>query len=250
MTNTEFYTSMKAETKDFKEILTNLYQGVIDTNVMIGIGKEGKSEEEIVALKSTYEKLCHEEGKELKVAVGKYDRVEYLDAVVDYLVVGGYLAHLQGNSIERLTSESYLKGLVPMSLSGVTELFIECIESENWFAALINAQDIFMKLNIDHQLAVDTVLESNTSKFPTETQLVCGYNNLFGFTGNVNYTQWQCDYIESQGRYTGVHVKELIDPEGVPRYSFWCTRDKGKVKLKYVKPITFVEPSFADCWLN
>ncbi len=245
MTKIDFYKSLVKGELDYKGILTELYQGVIETNKAIGLEDVDKDK-----LIDTYRKLCKEEGSELKVAVEEMDRVEFLDAIVDYLVIGGYLAKLQGASIDSLAYTLKCNLKVDTHIQDDIDLFIECLEEENYYAALLNTQIIFFKLNIDHTQAVQTVLRSNLSKFPTEVELYAEYEVTYGNVGiPEDLLAWQCREIEKKGRYKGVYTDSFVDTNGETRYSFWCTHDGEEKKHKYVKPITFFEPDFKSCWI-
>lgn len=223
-------------------ILEKLIDGVCSTNKLIGIGLEDITEDQRRGLILTYEKLVKEEAKELKHAIETKDKVEFLDAVVDTLVVGCYYLLLKGENFDNLTYlesdqtlETYTKEFLIILEDDITELFYM-------------ASEIFFKLNIDHEKAVDIVLASNLSKFPSIFELADSYHNKWGFTQSVNIVQWQCEIIEAKGRYTGVHTQNVLDSSDTLRLVFWATHDNKEEKLKYVKPITFIEPDFASCF--
>lgn len=247
MNKDTFFNSM-VNTTDYKAILKGLFRGVINTNTMISQSKDDMSKETIEKMLTTYEKLCIEEGTELKVAVDDNNRDEYLDAVVDYLVVGSYLAYLRGYTFNNILHNINIRN--NKTLGEMTAYFNRYLSEGNFFTCLQVAQDIFVKLNIDHQKAVDEVLNSNLSKFPTLEELKDAYVGAPENTLDTKLLAWQCADIEKVGRYTGVYAKELLDADNNVRYSFWCTKDRSIEKTKYVKPNSFIEPKFNECWVK
>ncbi|CAH9014599.1 putative NTP pyrophosphohydrolase-like domain [Vibrio phage 277E43-1] len=220
-------------------VLEKLINGVCTTNKLIGIGLDDISEEKRQELVATYEKLVLEEAKEFKHAVETKDKVELLDAVVDTLVVGSYYLLLNGENFDNLT---YLEQDQP--LEHYAEWFIKGFDNKNVEELFYLASEIFFKLQVNHEKAVDTVLESNLSKFPT----MCQLENIIGDRTPSSLIAYQCTLIESAGRYTGVHCKKVVDSEGGERLTFWATHDNGEEKLKYVKPETYTDPLFAECF--
>lgn len=246
MNKDAFFNSM-VNNVDHKAVLKGLFQGVIDTNTMISQAKNDMSKETLAKMLTTYEKLCIEEGTELKVAVEDNNRDEYLDAIVDYLVVGSYLAHLRGYTFNNILHN--VGTCNSKTLKEMTECFSNYLAEGNFFTCLQVAQDIFVQLNIDHQKAVDEVLNSNLSKFPTLEELEATYDTT-AIGNREEVITLQCEDIEKVGRYTGVYAKELLDADNNIRYSFWCTKDRSIEKTKYVKPNSFIEPKFNECWVN
>ena len=210
---------------------------------MIGMDISEMSPEDKLKLIYTYEQLLNEEAKELFTAIKDKDKVEFLDAVVDTMVVGSFYMLLIGEvSVDKLSKTD------PQPLNTLVEAFEEALRF-GWYESLYwISTDLFRALNVNHNLAVETVIESNLSKFPTIYELAGAYHDKFGFIESINVVEWQRDLIESQGRYTGVHCKRVIDNEGTERLTFWATHDNGEEKLKYVKPITYTIPNFAACF--
>ena len=229
-----------------ENILEKLMKGVCETNKLIGIGLEDISEEKRQELITTYEKLVYEEAKELQHAVDTKDRVEFLDAVVDTLVVGCYCLLLKGESFYNLT---YLEQ--DQTLEDYTKWFLKEINSNEIDTSelFFLASEIFFKLDVNHEAAVETVLKSNMSKFPTVKDLDQAIEdiNISCYT-TESLVKYQCELIENKGRYTGGHCKKVVDNIDEERLTFWATHDNGEEKLKYVKPITFGEPDFYSCW--
>lgn len=229
-----------------EKTLETLVKGVCETNKLIGIGLDDIPEEKRQELIATYEKLVYEEAKELQHAVDTKDRVEFLDAVVDTLVVGCYYLLLKGESFDNLT---YLEQ--DQSLEDYTKWFLKTVNAKvvDTPELFFLASEIFFKLDVKHESAFETVLQSNLSKFPTLRDLEDSYFYKIGeLPCEFDFIDWQCKRIESEGRYTGVHCKKVVDNIGEERLTFWATHDKGEEKLKYVKPITFGEPDFKSCW--
>ncbi|AUR84858.1 NTP pyrophosphohydrolase-like domain [Vibrio phage 1.063.O._10N.261.45.C7] len=232
---------------DSIKILDKMIKGVCSTNNLIGIGIDlvigtPKREE----LLKVYGKLVKEEASELRDAIDDKDRVEFLDAVVDTMIVGCYYCILEvGTDYGELRIHSE-----DNTLEEDVEAFVGGVYENDYESLYYLACDIFFKLNIDHEKAIDTVLASNLSKFPTLKELNTAIH-IYDQSGN-NFTgdevNYMVNYIESEGRYSGVHCKCVLDSGGVERKVFWATHDNGEEKLKYVKPLTFVEPDFESCF--
>ena len=241
MNKEQFLKSLQKKELNYTEIFDKLYQGVIDTNKMIGLCPKGLDSDELETLTRTYHKLRMEEGKEIFTAIENFDKVEYLDGLIDLLVVAGYEDYLHtgkkrvhyyinGGDLD------YVEGYLDNPTTAACELVLENVES------------ILIDLDINLEQAVDTVLQSNLSKFPTHEDLSEGYALSNTEVDLQCLIAWQCNHIEAAGRYTGVHCKKVVDSEGEERLTFWATHDKGEEKLKYVKPVTFSEPDFYSCW--
>lgn len=257
---TEFLNSLVKKEDEVKKALTKLYQGVRATNKFLGL-------ENSPELQSTYFMLRQEEVGELFTAIENEDKVEFLDAVVDGLVVVGY--------------EYFLKYMKPEKISGwkienkqdIDEVVYEISTSYKcelgYDDSLSYLEIIFSYLDIDHMKAVNEVLESNWSKFPTVSKLVDGMVNSNGYLAFHGMSQdygcsdffikEQIKIIETQGRYVDIYHELRYDESvGEERVIFWAKGEKQKddsIKEfkapKYVKPTaTFKEPDFASCWLN
>lgn len=251
---TEFLNSLVKKEDEVKKALTKLYQGVRATNKFLGL-------ENSPELQDTYYKLRIEEVGELFTAIENEDKVEFLDAVVDGLVVVGY--------------EYFLKYMKPEKISGwkienkqdIDEVVYEISTSYKcelgYDDSLSYLEIIFSYLDIDHMKAVNEVLESNWSKFPTVTDFCSSnwYKNLKAGRDDevILLIDYQTYLIEKQGRYVDVyHELRYDDSVGEDRIIFWAKGEKQKddsIKEfkapKYVKPTaTFKEPDFASCWLN
>tara|TARA_B100001105_G_scaffold193381_1_gene157431 strand:- start:230 stop:958 length:729 start_codon:yes stop_codon:yes gene_type:complete len=226
-------------------ILEKLIDGVCATNKLIGIGLDSITDDKRQELILTYEKLVYEEAKELQHAVDTKDKVEFLDAVVDTLVVGCYYLLLKGEQYSNLT---YLEQ--DQTLEDYTKWFLNEINSNEVDTSelFFLASEIFFKSDVKYESAVETVLQSNLSKFPTHEELNDQYDSANTWFDKQGLIDWQCKRIEDKGRYTGVHCKKVVDSEGEERLTFWATHDNGEEKLKYVKPITFTEPNFSACF--
>ncbi len=232
---------------DTTKVLDSLIKGVVATNTLIGIGIDVLDDVGREDLVKTYEKLLKEEAKELQAAVETQDKVELLDAVIDTLVVGCYYLILKKGSdygTLRIVGDEY------NTLENVVQYFLENLGEEDFEALYCNAADIFFKLDVDHQKAVDTVLASNLSKFPTLKELNTAIHSYdqSGRCFDKEEVAYSIVEIEIQGRYSGVYCECVIDSDGIERKVFWATHDNGEEKIKYVKPLTFNEPDFASCW--
>lgn len=248
----EFLNSLIKKEDVVKQALTKLYQGVRATNEFLGL----KNSQE---LQSTYYKLRIEEVSELFTAIDNVDKVEFLDAVVDGLVVVGYEYFLNYDLYPELTPVSHKVYRTKYILNKIFKYYeteIMCGLTLGWL------EELFNQLDIDHMKSVDEVLESNMSKFPTVTELWSSSDLTGGFSFG-EYTKgdlfnFECNKIENQGRYIDVYHEIRYD-ESIQddRVIFWAKGEKqpdGSIKEfkapKYVKPCTFKEPDFASCWNN
>lgn len=252
---TEFLNSLVKKEDEVKKALTKLYQGVRATNKFLGL-------ENSPELQSTYFMLRQEEVGELFTAIENKDKVEFLDAVVDGLVVVGYEYFLKYKKPEEVSNWKI------ENRQDVDEVVYELSTSYNcelgYDESLSNLEIIFSYLDIDYMKAVNEVLESNWSKFPTVIEF--GESSWWS---NVNLKcnekvklreliEYQIVEIEKQGRYVDVYHELRYDESvGGDRVIFWSRGEKqsdGSIKEfkapKYVKPYTFKEPDFGSCWLT
>jgi len=242
----EFLQSLEKPNEDIvKKALIRLFNGVVNTNKLIGLGDlEGDEKEKLI---STYKSLCLEEGKEGIAAVENKDKVEFLDFMVDYLVVGYYLHYLQEGELGKITL---------ILDEGITrdykEFFLPSFEDGDYINCVYPVQDMLGNANIDINKAVDEVLESNLSKFPTMDELREGLSTQehidVGGVPDEVLVEIQIECIEDNGRYEGVICREVVAGEGETRLVFWSTTEYGETKVKYLKPCTFKEPDFESCW--
>lgn len=248
---TEFLNSLVKKEDEVKKALTKLYQGVRATNKFLGL-------ENSPELKDTYYKLRCEEVGELFTAIENEDKVEFLDAVVDGLVVVGYEYFLRYTKPD-LDDFEVGKGVVS---SVIEQLECNYTKGQNYDDTLGYLEMLFNHLDINHMKAVNEVLGSNWSKFPTKSELKDAYKEYWDEWENDIATStvigFQIEEIEGQGRYVGVYHEVRYDESiGEDRIIFWAKGEKqkdGSIKEfkspKYVKPRTFKEPDFAKCWLN
>lgn len=237
---------VKGKKVESVKILDKMVKGVCSINKLIGIGIDavvGTSQRE--ELLKVYGKLIKEEASELRDAIDDKDRVEFLDAVVDTMIVGCYYCILEeGSDYSQLRLHSE-EGTLE---ENVRDFLCEVYEND-YRKLYFLACDIFFKLDIDHEKAIDIVLASNMSKFPEVWDIVFHLKLVTGtYPEPEDAIEWQCGEIEKMGRYKGVHCKPVVDENGVERLTFWATHDNGERKLKYVKPLTFVEPNFGSCF--
>lgn len=252
---TEFLNSLVKKEDEVKKALTKLYQGVRATNKFLGLGNSPE-------LQDTYYKLRVEEVGELFTAIENEDKVEFLDAVVDGLVVVGYEYYIKGGY-----KPEYLIELEEFEKECIFDIVFEYIKPyyEGIYSYEITfswLEELFNQLNIDHMKAVNEVLESNVSKFPTKSELKNVYKEYWDEWENdiasSTVIGFQIEDIENQGRYVDVYHELRYDESvGEDRIIFWARGEKqkdGTIKEfkspKYIKPRTFKEPDFVSCWLN
>ena len=249
---TEFLNSLVKKEDEVKKSLTKLYQGVRATNKFLGL-------ENSPELQDTYYKLRCEEVGELFTAIENEDKVEFLDAVVDGLVVVGYEYFLKCRKPEN----------EPMSWSYGYSVFEVIQELESNYNLVDGYSDtmgllelVFAQININHMKAVNEVLESNWSKFPTvtelESKLKLPRSMYYDTYTDGALFKYQSYLIKMQGRYVDVYHELRYDESvGTDRVIFWSRGENqpdGSIKEfkapKYIKPYTFKEPDFASCWLH
>ena len=248
---TEFLNSLVNKEDEVKKALTKLYQGVRATNKFLGL-------ENSPELQDTYYKLRIEEVGELFTAIENEDKVEFLDAVVDGLVVVGYEFSLKSEPCPENSFE-----FLGMQISkNIDQLKYDYEEKDEDASTLGWLEEVFNQLDINHMKAVNEVLESNWSKFPTKSELKETNKEYWdeweSDISSSNVIGFQIEEIEQQGRYIDVYHEVRYDESvGEDRIIFWakCEKQKdGTIKEfkspKYVKPRTFKEPDFASCWLN
>lgn len=248
---TEFLNSLVKKEDEVKKALTKLYQGVRATNKFLGLDNSPE-------LQDTYYKLRIEECSELFTAIENEDKVEFLDAVVDGLVVVGYEYFLRYTKPD-LDDFEVGKGFAS---SVIEQLECNYTKVQNYDDTLGYLEMLFNQLDINHMKAVNEVLGSNWSKFPIKSELKDAYKEYWDEWENDIATStvigFQIEEIENQGRYVDVYHELRYDESvGAERIIFWAKGEKqkdGSIKEfkspKYVKPRTFKEPDFASCWLN
>lgn len=253
---TEFLNSLVKKEDEVKKALTKLYQGVRATNKFLGLENKNSPE-----LQSTYFMLRKEEVGELFTAIENEDKVEFLDAVVDGLVVVGYEYYLrEGDNPENLIWISDNADPIHYEIEWAYNGFLS---KNNYDSVLEVLESVFYQLDINHIKAVNEVLESNWSKFPTVTEFLDSmYKQPERVVGRaqtaLEFIDCQISQIEKQGRYIDVYHELRYDESvGEDRVIFWVKGEKqsdGSIKEfkapKYVKPCTFKEPDFEKCWLN
>lgn len=255
-TKEQFLNSLVKKEDKVKEALTKLYQGVRATNEFLGL----KNSQE---LQSTYYQLRVEEISELFTAIENQDKVEFLDAIVDGLVVVGYEYYLKNKRKKyNCKPEDSIK-FYTEEISNIVGWLDEYYEDEyHRDETLTCLQQAFNIIDIDHIKAVNEVLESNLSKFPTKQELREAFVERYDYwradeTPFIDIIACEVEDIENQGRYISVHHEIRVDNEGNERIIFWANGEKqsdGSIKEfkapKYIKPCTYKNPDFASCWLN
>lgn len=209
------------KSKDFKEH----YDRVIAWN---GISKSGKHIFTPEVIEFQYG-LVREEYKELTDALEIDDKVEALDAVCDLFVVAAYWDYLVSNTRDYPNVLVAWELLNPLQHTNFDiELHYHVMTTRSPFFVLQTVMGILYLFQGDHIKALQEVLRSNETKFPTKEEL-----SVY-FEVNKKNLEIECKRIEeaSEGRYTGVTYKKVKN-----KYIF--TTDLGKI----VKPITFTAPN-------
>ena len=228
--------------KTVTEALKRLYKGVLDLNDMIGLDTSSEP------LKGLYKALRQEEVGEIFKAIDEEDAVEFLDGVIDGLVIGSYeyvLKHPKGDVMGINLSEVRLR----------TELTLlsDIYEDYDISDVLPLLENIFYTMDIDHNKAVDEVLKSNFSKFPTVEEFIDAWsykkdNEVILYDSIA--LEIAC--VKYKGRYDDITTTLVKDSKGIERIIFWAGIDNEKddpklASPKYIKPCTFVEPDFGSC---
>jgi hypothetical protein len=253
-TKEQFLNSLVKKEDKVKESLVKLYQGVRATNEFLGL-------ENSPELQDTYYKLRAEEVGELFMALVGGDKVGFLDAVVDGLVVVGYELFINTNVKKEVILNTNNFYNMEEAIEEVCEVYLNAGSGAEY--TLIGLELIFKQLDIDHMKAINEVLESNRSKFPTITELKSKLKlprSMYydTYTDDALF-KYQSYLIKMQGRYVDVYHELRCDESvGEDRVIFWANGENqpdGSIKEfkapKYVKPTaTFKEPDFASCWLN
>lgn len=200
---------------------TKPFQQVVEWNAIARNGKHDFSEE---AIDFQYT-LIEEEFKELMDdGIKKKNKKEVLDALCDLFVVGSYHAYqinkgkMNSCEISCLLKTDYLDTL---------EYDVKHTKSS--VLILEDVMVLLYQFGGDTEGALQEVIRSNYTKFPTKEELKAHYGKL-----NEEKLQEECKRIEtsSEGRYTGVTYKKVKG-----HYVFLS--DKGKI----LKPITFESPN-------
>lgn len=240
----KFLESMEKEDICLAVVLDHFYKEVISFNRMIGLDIQEMTEDQVEQMINSYFKLRIEESSEIFESIEKEDRVEFLDGVVDTLVVAGFEYYLR--TFEVFSQACYGYSIAPfikyLKLSYDINSEAACQDTLEY------AQNIFRQMDVDHRGALQEVLTSNFSKIPTMSELrakLRARESVYQHINDEQVLELQAHIIELEGRYSGITWKECVSDSGEVRYSFWCTHEYGKPKVKYVKPLTFVEPDLS-----
>jgi hypothetical protein len=182
----------------------------------------------------TYLQLRIEEGTEIFTAIDAGDKVEFLDGLIDLLVVTSFELHLINDSCLSDWNFNTTGNGVQWLLLGV-KYHLETEDILHILGVLYNTIEVLTQIDVDIDKAIDEVLKSNMSKFP--------------LGGDVSI-QEELDRLEDSVRYSDITYDIVLDNDEQERLVFWAWNVDG-VKLekpKYVKPSSFVEPDFASCW--
>lgn len=213
-----------------KNNLIKFYNSVNDWNTVAGNSFKNDS------LIINYINLVDEESNETIDGLKAKDQVEFVDGVIDSLVVGSYLFALKKKStsyelisneklnlnISELVSEIYK--LKERYRNSDGDLSIDFIDDVDYFLVLVENLYIILSEFVDVEGAFEEVLRSNWSKFVP-------YHEV-----DTNY---EVEYITSQGRYSGV-TSNLSTTSTGKEYAVF--RDENG---KILKPSAFKEPSLS-----
>jgi len=255
----EFLNSLVKKEDKAKEALIYLYQEVRKTNEFLGLKNSPE-------LKTTYFNLRKEEIGELFKAIEQQDRVEFLDAVVDGLVVVGYEYYLNDQKPDDVLEEYatiYYDMCDRYTVQEDIKDLLEYYDKEQGYEETLGTlEPLFSRLNINHMQAVKEVVDSNLSKFPTVEDFQSQLKLQRSMYVDTYTLQDLCEYQSylirvKGGRYTGVYHEIRKDVEGNDRIIWWATGENKPDGFhleykspKYVKPCTFKNPDFKSCWLD
>jgi hypothetical protein len=204
------------------EIIKKYYENIIDWNAITGNSISNED------LRKVYTNLVDEETEETLTGLRDKDQVEFIDGVIDSLVVGSYLFALKQQAD---FTDYTLRDLSVVELSEAINT-VEQIKSNGTIFKNIDKilsiyEDVFytIKDSVNVFGAFQEVLDSNWSKFP-DTNLV--------------NPEEEVSLIESQGRYKGVVFSIVNTSDNLKKYVF---RDENG---KILKPSTFKEPQLAQ----
>ncbi len=207
----EFLSSIQKKEVDYEVIFQKLYQGVVETNKLIGIGLEDIDKEQRKKLIETYYQLRVEEGKEVQEAVENKDKENLVKELIDVLVVTGYEYYLQEEEIFEcfVNEDSSLDIDLQTFIGSVSDYFSVTV-------TLSNVQDALTKIDCNLEKVVEEVLKSNLSKFPTlgELKHSLGWPPTDDIVFDEKVLSWQCKQIEHGGRYSGITAEKVVDYEG------------------------------------
>lgn len=222
--------------------LINFYEDVLNWNFLAG-NKLSKENIEYV-----YLGLVKEESNEIIDGVNEKDHNLFLDGLVDTLVVTSFLCAVQSYNKEKKLLKNYtisskldnydyfiselksLKGYVPEHLETEEDKkrSLQLIQI-NSLSILKLVESYVQSLNIDFIGACFEIMRSNWSKFPLVSE---------------TDSDFEINFIESQGRYTNVSASIQTDHENKERYIF--KDGKGKI----LKPSQFSEPNLTPYLTN
>lgn len=200
-----------------KKSLIPLYKDVLSWNKVAGNDIRNKN------LISLYDGLVHEELNEIFDSILNNDEVEFLDGLIDSLVVGSYLYALiyDDNFDNHENSQSIVN--IKSVIEKIKIIDIDKSISKEASVILHYLENVAYTISdeIDIVGAFKEVMSSNWSKFP--------------LVDSVN-PENEVINIQKDKRYPEVSYSIVIDDHGNSRYVF--RTPKGKV----VKPSTFLNP--------
>ena len=239
--NQEFLDSMKTRKDVLGEDLDNFYINVVETNRLIGLTLDVLPEEDLPALIETYKNLLEDEQEELEEAMEKQNPTEVVKEAIDVLVIGGYLWYLYTGYTYNYTIcyETDPKDLRDTGLADLQRILMTTTTLLFEVSATMNVSK-----------ALELVVDENLRKFPTTEDMKYRYM-IVNEAGRLEYQSnleevlaKEILSIESQGRYSGVYYKKVLDRYGHERVVLWCTHEYGKEKKKYLKPTAWKKGDF------
>lgn len=169
------------------------------------------------------EKLCQEEWEETLKAFEEKDAVEFLDGIIDSMVVEVYHYYLNSSEGELLDVETVCDA--SYTFNDLKEQRQETFEGGYFLGALeLFCNTLKDGYQVDIEGAMKEVMDSNMSKFVPED-----FAEIF--PSSYHFNEWvtylaQHIYTENKGRYTGIYA-ELVKTEHGNYYVF--KDDNGKV---------------------
>lgn len=212
----------KTNKQELAQALMYLYQSTLDFNK---IGGKTISPE----YAESQEGLILEEGVEAIVAKLRKDRKEYLDGILDSLVVSSFRVMIaEGND---LITKEHTNIFNPDNHSEnvLVGMLTTALLNEDWLGVMEISEDLLYLTDNNAIYNIYQVADSNMSKVVPVSQL--------------DDPEEMCETIESEGRYTGVEYSVTTKSNGEEVYVFTATYDvkekRAFDKPKIVKPTGF-----------
>ena len=229
-----------------EERFVSFYKDILLMNEFVG------NKIEDPRLINLYADLTLEEMSEIFDASDDNDIIEFVDGIVDTMVVGSYLYALKNkdnfNDYGVVYDISAIDKQSNLSFLSQTKIYNDALKKASESSLCQSGIDIFYYFNTlvkDVEKIIRYVEEISTSIDPNDI-------DIFACCDEVSRSNWtkfpklecvnpddEVKHIESQGRYTGVTYK-IKNLNGDDRVIFYS--DKGK----FVKPSTFENPNFTN----